>query len=300
MIFFINDFSLMKLLSSSDTDDMAALETRSADLTEAPSSQSTPSAPSSVTKACRILRSLADPKVMRLTDIAQTTGLDKATVLRLLEALALEGFVVRDPQTKLYAPGPELLLTGVAALARFDPRALVHPSLLRLAGTFEDTAILSLPSGFESLCADLELGRFPIRANYLEVGHRRLLGVGAGSLALLAWMPERERAAVMPTIEAHIQVNSARYPRISRRLLEEKGAEARERGYVVLLDVVVDRMGGIAVPVLGTDGRPVAALSIAALTDRITSRERELAQALQREAAICEAQWTGLTTKAHQ
>jgi hypothetical protein len=59
----------------------------------------------------------------------------------------------------------------------------------------------------------------------------------------------------------------------------------------VLLDLIVERMGGIAMPVLGSDGRPVAAISIAALTERITSREEALAAALKREVAECEAAW---------
>jgi DNA-binding IclR family transcriptional regulator len=274
------------------------MKLRSATATATASNDSEPEAPapadapSSVSKACRILRALSDHKSARLTDIAQHSGLDKATVLRLLDALAREGFVVRDDQTKLYTPGPELALAGAAALARVDPRALVRPSLLRLAGEFEDTAILSIPSGFESLCLDLELGRFPIRANYLEIGNRRLLGVGAGSLALLAWMPQAEREAVLPLVTARLQ----RYPRIDRALLEERVADARAKGYAVLLDVVVERMGGISVPILGADGRPVAALSIAALTDRITSRESELGLALQREAALCQALWPGAST----
>ena len=50
------------------------------------------------------------------------------------------------------------------------------------------SAVLSLPSGIESLCIDVEEGTYPIRANYLRVGSRRPLGVGAGSLALLAWL----------------------------------------------------------------------------------------------------------------
>jgi len=45
------------------------------------------------------------------------------------------------------------------------------------------------------------------------------------------------------------------------------------------------------VPVLGNDGRPVAAISIAALTERITSREEALAAALKREVAECETAW---------
>ncbi len=246
-------------------------------------------APSSAGKACRILRAITHLQQARLTDIAQATSLDKATVLRLLETLAREGFVLRDADTKLYRGGPELQLAGAAALARSDPRTIVRPSLVRLAGVFEDTAILSIPSSrAESLCVDLELGRYPIRANYLEIGSRRLLGVGAGSLALLAFMPERERDAALDIVVALLQ-RTQNYPRIDRELLQAKIAESTARGHVVLLDVVVERMGGIAVPIMGLDARPMAAISIAALSDRIVEREAELAGALRREAALCHA-----------
>lgn len=245
-------------------------------------------APSSVGKACRILRAITHLQQARLTDIAQATNLDKATVLRVLEALAREGFVLRNEDTKHYRGGPELQLAGAAALARSDPRTVVRPSLVRLADVFEDTAILSIPSsGAESMCVDLELGRYPIRANYLEIGSRRLLGVGAGSLALLAFMPERERQAALDIVVAQLQ-RTQRYPRIDRDLLQAKITDSTSRGHAVLLDVVVDRMGGIAVPIMGTNGRPVAAISIAALSDRIVEREVELAAALRREAVLCE------------
>ena len=78
-------------------------------------------------------------------------------------------------------------------------------------------------------------------------------------------------------------------------LLRERVDQARERGYAVLLDVVVERMGGIGVAILDTEGRPVAALSIAALNDRILAREPALAQALLREATVCQVRWAEAT-----
>src|SRR5262245_31227085 len=249
--------------------------------------------PSSVQKACLILRAMSDAQITRLTDIASAAGLDKATTLRLLDVLARARFVTRDPETKQYALGTELFVLGAAALARFDPRSTVRPSLLRLANAFEDTAILSVPSGAESICVDVQEGRFPIRANYLEVGSRRPLGVGAGSLALLAWMTDREVDAVMPMVAARL----GRHPRITPRVLEKHVIDARKRGYALMLEVVVARMGGIAMPILGGDGRPVAAISIAALTDRISSREDALAAALKREVAACESLWSRAAEK---
>jgi len=243
--------------------------------------------PSSVQKACLILRAMSDARVTRLTDIASAAGLDKATTLRLLDVLARARFVARDPGTKHYSLGTELFVLGAAALARFDPRPTVRPGLLRLADAFEDTVILSVPSGAESICVDVQEGRFPIRANYLEVGSRRPLGVGAGSLALLAWLSDREVDAVMPMIASRL----GRHPRLTPRVIEKHVADARKRGYALMVELVVERMGGIAMPILGGDGRPVAAISIAALTDRISSREEALAAALKREVAACESLW---------
>ncbi|SPD67120.1 Transcriptional regulator, IclR family (plasmid) [Cupriavidus taiwanensis] len=239
----------------------------------------------SLQKACRLLRALTDARNSRLTDLALAAGVDKASALRLLDTLAAEGMVQRDPSTKAFAPGREWLALHAAALQRTDLRPLVRPALIRLANAFEDSAILSVPSGCESICTELRLGTFPIRANYLDIGSRRPLGVGAGSLALLAALPDAEVDATLDGIAPALR----RYPRFSRPMLLEHVRATRERGYAVLLDVVIERMGGIAIALPGPDGYPLGALSIAALNDRITSREAAMARALKREAdAICQ------------
>ncbi|MCW5623441.1 MAG: IclR family transcriptional regulator [Burkholderiales bacterium] len=242
-------------------------------------------ASSPVEKACRILRVMGDARHGRLTDIATAARLDKATALRLLETLGREGFVVRDPTTKCYTLGREAFVLGLAAHARTDLRRRVRPGLLRLVASFQDTAILSIPAGIESVCVDLQLGSFPIRANYLDVGSRRPLGVGSGSLAILAWLSDDEIAAVLPYLADRLD----RYPRFTPAFLEQQIALARRRGYVVLLDAVVERMGGVALPIRSADGRPIGALSIAALSERIDDRETALVAALRREVGLIEA-----------
>ncbi|ART49487.1 IclR family transcriptional regulator [Acidovorax carolinensis] len=252
-------------------------------------------ATSSVERALRVLRVMSEGGSVRLTDIASAADLDKATALRLLDVMAREGFVKRDAQSKQFTLGPELTVLGAAALRRFDPRPLARPSLMRLAGVFQDSVVLSIRSGVESLCIDVEEGTYPIRANYLTVGSRRPLGVGAGSLALLASMPDDEREAALETLSGQLE----RYPRISPALLRERIDQARERGYAVLLDVVVERMGGIGAAILDPEGRPVAALSIASLNDRVLTRETALAHALLHEATVCQVRWAE-ATRAHR
>ena len=237
---------------------------------------------SSVQKVCRLLRVLSTPQPLRLADLCASTGLHKATALRLLCALAQEGFVERDAGTKRFALGEESLMLGLAMQGRDHVSKHARPWLVRLAGLSGDTLILSARRGNESVCIDREFGAYPVRAGYLDIGSRRPLGVGAGSMALLAWLPEREAAAVLAEVVPGIE---ARFPRINRPLLEAEIRQSRARGHSMLLDVVVERMGGIGVPIFGSDGKPVAALSLAALNDRITSRLDLLVPALQEAAA---------------
>jgi len=239
-----------------------------------------------VQKVCRVLRVLSAPAPLRLADIAEATALNKATVLRLLDTLIDEGFVRRDPDSKRYMLGDEAAVLGIAMQGRDHVRDRARPWLVRLAGLSGDTVLLSTRSGVESVCVDREFGSYPIRANYLDVGSRRPLGVGGGSLALLAWLPEDERRAVLDQIEPLLR---SRYPRITRTLLEEAVAQALRLGYVLLLDVVVERMGGLAVPIFGSDGLPAAAISIAALNDRLTSRLDLLVPAMKQAAAALSA-----------
>ena len=75
------------------------------------------------------LRVLSDARNTRLTDLAVAAGVDKASALRLLDTLAAEGFIERDPDTKAFTLGPEWLALRAASVRRIDPRASVRPAL---------------------------------------------------------------------------------------------------------------------------------------------------------------------------
>lgn len=251
-------------------------------------SKQSSTAVSATQKTCRVLASLSDQRVHRLTDIAQSASLDISTARRILKELEAEGFVERDPINKHYMLGPQVYAMHHAMVDGLDLRGLARPALIRLARRFGDTVILSLPMGWESVCLDLCFGDYPIRANYLQVGSRRPLGVGAGSLALLSALDEIEVQAVLPMVQQRLVI---KYPRISLPALNVARQRAHDLGHAMLLDVVVEKMGGLGVAVRGPSGRPIAALSIAALNERIESREQELAQALSQEAREIERSW---------
>ena len=61
----------------------------------------------SAQKVCRILRVLSTPKPLRLADISEGSGLNKATTLRLIKTLISEGFVHRREANQRSAPAVE-------------------------------------------------------------------------------------------------------------------------------------------------------------------------------------------------
>lgn len=234
-------------------------------------------------KVCRILKTLSQPDPMRLSDIAAGAEVNATTALRILETLVQEGFVNKDPaHAKRYMLGDAALTLGIAMQGRDHIRDRVRPALLRLAAVSSDTALASVRQGLDAVCIDREFGDFPIRWNHLDIGGRRPLGVGSVGLALLAWQPAAERETIVELIAPRLL---SRYPRLTPLRLQQEIERSLGNGYAVLLDVVVERIGGVAVPIFGADGRPVAALGIAGLSDRIASRLPALAKALQKEAA---------------
>jgi DNA-binding IclR family transcriptional regulator len=123
-----------------------------------------------------------------------------------------------------------------------------------------------------------------LQPNYLQIGSRRPLGVGAGSLALMVWLPDAEIDAIIDVIMPRL----AKSPRITPKYLRERIVAARKHGHTVQVDVALPGMGGVGVPVRDDAGQVIAALSVGASSDRIRRRETELAEMLKKEAQILE------------
>ncbi|WP_423197511.1 MULTISPECIES: IclR family transcriptional regulator [unclassified Cupriavidus] len=246
-----------------------------------------PSRPSPVQRALAVLRALSDPEVRRMCDVARATGLDPATASRMLDLLVQEGFATRD-EARRYGIGPEIFQLADVAQRRVDLRQLARPALQRLVDQFGDTAVLTEASRGEAVCSAVEEGTCPVHANYVTVGTRRPLGVGAGSLAVLAWLPAAERTRRLQQTACKL----GNYPRLDAAAIAAEIDAARARGYVLFLDWVVQDMGGIAVPILDYEGRAIGALSVAAQSARLRGREASLARQLRLEARRITSAWT--------
>ncbi len=230
-----------------------------------------------------MLRALADghSEGSRLARVAEATGLGKSTVLRLLKALIEVGYVEFDDKSKVYRLGYELFLLGQSA-RRFHIIELARPGLDRLAEDTGDTVFLSVREGSEAHCIDRRTGSFPIRSLTLNVGDRRPLGVGAGALALLAFQNDQEIDRIIASGRADRQT-FARFDDASLRAMID---QSRQRGHAWNDGLIVTAMNAVGVPVMDAEGRVAAALSIAAIHERMAPERRDLIVDLLRKEAV--------------
>ncbi|MEX3667290.1 IclR family transcriptional regulator [Paraburkholderia phenoliruptrix] len=219
-------------------------------------------------RAFAVIRALAETQSdgSRVTRLAKAVGLTQGTVHRILHALIAEGIVEQDENSKLYRLSVNFFALAAQAGNPSGMRTLCRPALLRLCASLGDTIFLLVKSSFDAVCLDICEGPFPIRSFTGDIGGRVALGVGQGSLAILAFLPEAEREEI-------IRFNVPRirgYGVLDEVYLRTEIERVRQLGYAGRNSGVLDGMAGVAVPILDRTGVAVAALSVGTLAARLS------------------------------
>ena len=242
----------------------------------------------SIERALSLLREIAahNRTGSRLLDLATRTGLQRPTVHRMLKCLAAEAMVQQDADTHRYFLGPMVFELGLTAGPRFNLREICHPALTRIAEATGDTVFLTQRSGLDAVCLDRHEGAFPIKTFTLEIGMRRPLGVGIGSVAILAALPDED-------IRHIIASNAPRLPEygLTPNSLLAQVKKAQKLGYAVRETPSLAGVRSIGQALRNRSGVPFAALSVSAISSRMNEkRVAELAALLKNETRSIEKQ----------
>lgn len=222
-----------------------------------------------------------------LGEIVSGSGLNKPTARRLLLALMRAGLVEQEPQTRRYCLGEEAFVLGVLAARRHGLLELAMDGLRRLSAQTQDTSFLTVRRENYAICLHREEGTYPVRTHALQTGDQHPLGVGAGSLAIMAALPDEDVDRIIATNEP---VLLARYPGFAPEPMRADIAVTRERGFSLNPGRLVASSWGIGRAFRYPDGRVAGALSLAAIDSRmLPARQAELSALLAREAARMEA-----------
>lgn len=240
------------------------------------SKQVAPKGAQSIHRAMLMLKAVAryNDQGANLSKLARNTGLHTATAHRILSVLASEDLITHDPVTKLYHLGLELYRLGHSA-HQYTVRDSFRVAMERIANRTQDTVFLLVRSGNDVLCIDVVQGKYPVRTVVVDVGARRPLGIGAGSLALIAFLPEEE-------FEEVVEANTPRYPHYRNLTADDiraMAAKAREAGYVLSDGLFHEDAVSVGVPVISEKGQVVAAITVSAIRPRMDlARQQEISQ----------------------
>lgn len=203
----------------------------------------------------------------RLIDLAEAAGLTQATAHRLLNLLVLEGFVEKVTATRRYRLALDFFaLAAQAGSGAGNIREICRPTLLRLSARLGDTVFLMVRSGFDAICLDRCDGPIPVGSLTGDIGGKVPLGVGQGSLCILAHLDEAEREEVIRNNLPRM----TQYGFMDEVYLRLEIDRVRENGYAMRADRMIPGVAGIGVPILDRAGRAVGAISISTLTEQAT------------------------------
>jgi len=231
-----------------------------------------------------ILKMLAlyQPDGLRMSDIGRKLVLNKATAGRLTRTLVEERFVTHDPASRRYRLGPESFAVGLAAEPAYELQRLAAPFLRSLALETGDWIFFTVRQGFDAICISRESGDIPYPASAVKVGDHHPIGVGAGGVAMLAALSDQE---IDKALDETADIMARDYPSIEPSMVRDLVQTTREKGYCVIPGIIVKGYWGIGVPLLQSDGRPVAAITLVTSATRLNfTRQAMLGERMRRLA----------------
>lgn len=176
---------------------------------------------------------------LSLRDLAECTGLDKATLLRLLGVLVKARMLQRS-ESGHYSPGPALLHMGMLYRNSFDLGSRLQPVLHAVMQRTGETTAFYVRSGDERVCLYREITHNEVR-HHVEPGTRRDLASGGASAHIL------------------LHYTGSSTPHLG---------QIKEQGFVLTRAERVPEMASIALPVFEGDGHFLGALVVIGLASR--------------------------------
>ncbi len=191
-----------------------------------------------------------------IVEIAQSTGLSRAAIRRILLTLELLGYVERSRQ--VYRPKTQVLRLGFSFLSSSSVVEAARPVLEHITERLHESSSMSMLDGGQiAYVARSAASR--ILAAGLSVGSRLPAYCTSMGRVLLAALPDAELDAYLRELKP-----KAYTPKTITRIAQLKKAilQARKDGYAVVDEELEAGLRSIAVPVYARSNRVVAAINV--------------------------------------
>jgi IclR family KDG regulon transcriptional repressor len=211
-----------------------------------------------------------------VSELAQTTGLPKATAHRIIMTLFNTGFLERTSDGEKFRLGLPLVGLGLGVLRRLDVRRAAQPYMQRLVDEFEEICTLGVFDRGQVLYVEVVHSTHSLTIA-ARVGRHLPAHCTASGKVLLAFLPQE---VVEPVLSASLEVYTEKTITSNDRLREELNA-VRQRGYAIADEEFEVGIWAISAPIRDIDRNVIAAMSIPFPTNRLDpERIPEIAQKL--------------------
>jgi len=210
----------------------------------------------SLAKGLRVIEAFrAERPRLSIAEMAEATGLDRATARRCLLTLHELGYA--DYDGKFFTLTPRVLRLGMGALAAMPLAQLVQPWLDQLSEQIGQSTSVSILDGTEIVYLARAAQR-RVMSIGLMPGSRLPAHCTSMGRVLLAALPQPEARAIL---DASDLTPRTRHSLTAPDEIMERIARARAEGHAVIDQEVELGLRSIAVPLLNAQGRTVAALN---------------------------------------
>lgn len=222
-----------------------------------------------------------------LSDMARLSGMNKATVHRLMSELALHGFVEQVGAGREYRLGPAFLRLAALREKAVPMRELVMAELKTLSDVTGETAHMSLLNG--DVLSNLAYSYAQMHGTMVMMDDAEVLelhSTGSG-LAVLAFSPAPFVDAVLSGPLLSRTAETITDPDAIRALLPQ----IRDRGMSRSVGGYEEDVCSYAAPIFDATSHCIGALAVAAPVSRMTDTlsttiQTELAQAARRTTRV--------------
>ncbi|HEV7438119.1 MAG TPA: IclR family transcriptional regulator [Methylobacterium sp.] len=205
-----------------------------------------------------------------LTELAQSTALDKGTARRLLHTLALCGLVTHDERTGLYALTIGVLELGAAVETGRALHEVAAPYLAEIAEKTRATTFLWVHHEGSALCVGRVRAPAPsVEVPWSTIGTRIPLNCGAGPRTLLAFLSAQEREAIL----ARPLPRRTPATQTDPDQLRAEVTRIRAQGWEFAADDFVMGLCALGAPIFEPGGTLAGSVSITTLTGQIAQDE---------------------------
>ena len=233
-----------------------------------------------VDRALVILEALGEQPGQGVTSLANTLGMTKSIVFRLLQTLEDRGFVHRDPETAVYSLGYRVGILGERVGRAGSLLHAARPVMDELRDATSENVNLIIRDGLTSVAIATRSGRHSIRL-FAQSGRNGPLHAGGGSQVVLAYAPEEVIDKVLSGPLEQYSPHTITDPEELRRIIRG----VRTNGYNIALHDLDEGAFSVSAPIRGGNGEVLAALSVAGAAVRFTDERRDVYLAAVQEAA---------------